>query len=314
MGVECSRGGETQLACPRVSGDKLIELTAVWAAREVASRYQRASDADVARLLIIQEAIEGGIPLSALQSWKELCRWSTGIDPFGGVGADGDYLRSRSDSLDWDAGLARVWAILQEEQLVAAFAWERFVALARGEVELGHQAELVGLTSLWAPTFANELMRQVNAGAHLDPGRVARYVPRPASGFASAHIAVLREIARRRGWQTSDIEELSFTELALRPIRRNGIPLDAIVTFATSGDPTAIIELMGKVDPMSSQTRYTLLVEAPDEHVAAVTAYGRAVYERLAGEALDVRPSFAAGVFWRYPKVTITSGTELHGL
>ena len=106
---------------------------------------------------------------------------------------------------------------------------------------LGHQAELIGLTSLWAPTFAHTLMRQVNAGAHLDPGRVARYVPRPASGFASAHIAVLREIARRRGWQTSDIEELSFTELALRPIRRNGIPLDVIVTFATTGDPSAIV-------------------------------------------------------------------------
>lgn len=306
--------GDEGLECPRISGDKLLEVTAVWAAREIASRYQRSSDADVARLLIIQEAIEAGIPLSALQSWKELCRWSTGIEPFGGVGADGDHLRARSDSLDWDAGLARVWAVLQEEQLITAFAWERFVALARGSVELEHQGELVGLTSLWAPTFANELMRQINGGAHLDPGRVARYVPRPAAGFASAHIAVLREIARRRGWQTSDIEELSFTELALRPIRRNGIPLDALVQFAVSGDPSAIIELMGAVDPLSRQTRYTLLVEAPDEHVAAVTVYGRAVYERLAAEVLDVRPSFAAGVFWRYPKVTITSGTELHGL
>lgn len=306
--------GGAELECPRVSDDKLVELTAVWAAREVASRYQRSSDADVARLLIIQEAIEAEIPLPALLTWKELCRWSTGIDPFGGVGADGDRLRARADSMSWDAGLARVWAVLQEEQLVAALAWERFVALARGEVELGHQAELIGLTSLWAPTFAHTLMRQVNAGAHLDPGRVARYVPRPAPGFASAHIAVLREIARRRGWQTSDIEELSFTEQTLRPIRRNGIPLDVVIAFAMTGDPSAIVELMGQVDPMSGRTRYTLLVEEPDEHVAAVTAYGRAVYERLAAEALDVRPSFAAGVFWRYPKVTIASGTELHGL
>jgi hypothetical protein len=298
----------------RVSHDKLVELTAVWAAREVAGNYQRASDADVARLTIIQEAIQAEIPLAALQSWKELCRWSTGIEPFAGVGADGAFLRSRSDSMDWDAGLARTWAILQEEQLVTAYGWRRFVDIARGKAELAHQAELVGLTSLWAPTFAHELMRHVVAGAHLDPGRVARYVPRPAAGFASAHISVLREIARRRGWQTSDIEEPSITELALRPIRRDGIPLDVVIAFAMDGDPSAIVELMGKADPASCRTRYTLLVDVPDEHVAAVTVYGRAVYERLATEALDVHPSFAAGVFWRYPKVTITSGTELQGL
>ena len=297
--------------------DRLVELVATWRARQMGTELQHRSDPDVSRLLLLQEALADNVSLGALRSSKELCRWSTGVDPFGGIGPATEEVSGRSDALDWDEGLAELWALIRREERLVAAAARRLAALARGEEALeGRElsVHLIGLCSLWAPTFAVDLVRHSSLGIALDPVLVARRVPRPPSGFATWRTDAVRELARRQGWLSSDIEEPTYLEVALRPLRRHGLTPEAVVRFCETGDASPVVAEIREVDPASYRTRYTLLTRGMDADVDAVTAFGRLVHDSLSSEALGERTSFAQAVFYRYPKVVLTEGTTVRGL
>jgi hypothetical protein len=298
-----------------LSDEALWRVVATVMARSRASWLQDRSDPDAPRLGALRVAARSGMTLAEALSWPALRRWHLGEDPL--ARPSGREARDRADSASWRDGAALAWRAVRrfEEAATGLLGF-----LDSGAPDLAG-VEAVGALGLLEQSLAAKALarhrrglpvrfREAAGGTWLAAPDAAERV-RLLSGSARRD----QELCRLAGWLPYDVEEQTFLDRGLRPLRRDGVPLDALVRFADEGDPGCFVKPLDAGFSPAVRTRYVLKMDESerDTTVGDVVSLARVAAQALFGLSLPLRGTRGEAAFYRFPRQVVADSTVLPG-
>jgi hypothetical protein len=298
-----------------LSDEALWRVVATAMARARASWLQDRSDPDAPRLGALRVAARSRMALAEALAWPALRRWHLGEDPL--ARPSGREARDRADSANWRDGAALAWRTVRRFEETAT----GLLGLLASDAPDLAGAEAVGALGLLDQSLAAKALarhrrglpvrfREAVEGSWLAAPDAAERV-RLLSGSARRD----QELCRLAGWLPYDVEEQTFLDRGLRPLRRDGVPLVALVRFADSGDPGCFVEPLDAGFSPVVRTRYVLKMDQDerDTTVGDVVRLARVAAEALFGFALPLRGSQGEAAFYRFPRQVVADATVLPG-